>query len=216
MSKLLEFAAFLRHRKIAVDDLDEFSRQLIEPLEHLDGAVGYRLKPLHSTEKITQRCEILVYYTWHCRDYLKKVLEENGCADPGKLVNTYIAASNDVQVASFLANHYKHSGTDATQRWATAIAPRFAKPYAHGVMLRFPHRLKPTFIIWGESIPEFEFVGSAGVDDLVFHFSDFTWTFSCTVEDKNGVQIGNALSLCENTFATWIQILSDNGIAVPQ
>jgi hypothetical protein len=115
---------------------------------------------------------------------------------------------------SYLANEYKHAGTDPSQKWAADIAPRYAKPYAHGVMLGFPHQLKPTFITWGDSIPEFEFVGSAGVGDLAFQFTDFTWTFSCTIEDKDGAPLGNVLAMCENTFKIWLQVLSDNGIVI--
>lgn len=214
MSKLLEFANFLRDRRFAADDLAEFSEQLIESVEHSDGSLGYRLKPLRATDKVSQRCKVLVYYTWHCRDYVRKILEQQGHADSGQIVNSYIRASRDIQVLSYLANEYKHAGTDASQKWAADLAPRYGKPYVHGVMLSFPHRLKPTFITWGESMPEFEFVGSAGVGDLTFQFTDFTWTFSCNIEDKDGKSLGNATAMCESTFQTWLQILSDKGIQV--
>lgn len=214
MSKLLEFANFIRDRQFAAADLAEFSEQLIESVAHPDGSLGYRLKPLQPTDKVSQRCKVLVHYTWHCRDYVKKILEEQGHAESGRIVNTYIQASRDIQVLSYLANEYKHAGTDASQRWAVDLVPRFGKPYVHGIMLNFPHRLKPTLLIWGESIPEFEFVGSAGVGDLTFQFTDFTWTFSCTIEDKDGTSLGNAAAMCESAFQTWLQILSDNGIQV--
>ena len=214
MSKLLEFANFLRDRRFAADDLAEFSRQLIEPVEHPDGSLGYRLKRLGPTDKVSQRCKVLVYYTWQCRDYVKKILEQQGHADSGQIVNTYIRHSRDIQVLSYLANEYKHAGTDASQKWAVDLAPRYGKPYVSGIMLSFPCRLKPTFMAWGESIPEFEFVGSAGVGDAGFKFTDFTWTFSCIIEDRDGKSLGDAAAMCENTFQTWLQILSDKGVHI--
>jgi hypothetical protein len=155
---------------------------------------------------------VLMQYTWHCRDYVKKILDENGEINPGKIVNDYIRASRDVQVISFLANEYKHAGIDSSQRWAVDLEPCYEKPYVHGVMASFPHRLKPTLIMWGDSIPEFEFVGSATVGDLKFQFNDFVWKFSCTIQDRDGNLLGDAAGLCENAFQTWLQVLSDNGI----
>jgi hypothetical protein len=211
MSKLLEFTNFLRDRRVAADDLAHFA-EIIETAAHADGWVGYRMKPLCPADKISQRCKVLMQYTWHCRDYVKKILEEHGVAEPGRIVNDYIKVSQEIQVISYLANEYKHAGTDASQRWAVELAPRFGKPYVHGVFLSFPHRLKPTFIMWGDSLPEFEFVGRAGVDDLTFQFTDFTWTFSCVIEDKDGKPLGDAAGLCESAFQTWLKVLADKGI----
>jgi len=213
MSKLLEFTNYLKDRQFALDDLGQFA-EIIEPVEHPDGSVGYRLKPLGPADKITQRCKVLIQYTWHCRDYVKKILAENGQAEPGRTVNTYIRASRDIQVISFLANEYKHAGVDASQKWAVDLAPRYGKPYVHGVMKDFPHRLKPTLLIWGDSIPEFEFVGSAGVGDLTFQFTDFVWTFSCTIEDRDGKPVATVDAMSESAFQTWLKVLDDNGIQV--
>lgn len=213
MSKLLAFTNFLKDRQFAVDDLAEFS-EIIEPVEHSDGNLGYRLKPLRPADKITQRCKVLIQYTWNCRDYVKKILAANGDTEPGRIVNTYISGSRAIQVISFLANEYKHAGIDNSQRWAVHLAPRYGKPFVHGILQSFPHRLKPTLLIWGDSIPEFEFVGSAGVGDLAFQFTDFVWTFSCTIEDKDGKSLGHAAAICENAFQTWLQVLSDNGVPI--
>ena len=213
MTQLLSFTNFLRDRQFVIDDLAEFS-EIIESVEHSDGKLGYRLKPLRLADKITQRCKNLMQYTWHCRDYVKKILAENGAIEPGRLVNTYISGSRDIQVISFLANEYKHAGIDSSQRWAVDLAPRYGKPFVHGILQSFPHRLKPTLLIWGDSIPEFEFVGSAGVGDLTFQFTDFVWTFSCMIEDKDGQSLGNASAMCEGAFQTWVQVLSDNGVQI--
>lgn len=94
------------------------------------------------------------------------------------------------------------------------MEPRYGKPFVHGVLHSFPHQLKPTSLMWGDSIPEFEFVGSAGVGDLTFQFTDFTWTFSCTIVDKDGKSLGNAASICENAFKTWLKILIDHGVQI--
>jgi len=215
MSKLLAFTNYLKDRQFVVDDLAQFS-EIIEPVEHSDGKLGYRLKPLQRADKITQRCKVLIQYTWQCRDYVKKILLENGEAESGRIVNKYIRESRDIQVISFLANEYKHAGTDNSQCWAVELEPRYGKPYVYGVLLDFPHRLKPTLLLWGDSIPEFEFVGSAGVDDLKFDFTNFIWTFSCTIEDKSGKSLGNAATICENAFQTWVQVLSDHGVCIPK
>ncbi|MHC4404157.1 MAG: hypothetical protein ACYTG0_31265 [Planctomycetota bacterium] len=214
MSKLLAFTNFLADRQIALDDLAEFS-QLVESIQHDDGSRGYQIRPLNPADKVSQRCKVLIQYTWHCRDYVKKILAENGETEPGRIVNTYIRNSRDIQVISFLANEYKHAGTDRSQKWAVELEPRIGKPYVHGVMRSFPHRLKPTFIAWGESIPEFEFVGSASIGEFKFQFTDFSWTYSCTILDKDGNSLGDAAGLCDNVFQAWLQVLTDNGIQVP-
>src|SRR5262245_23593952 len=78
-----------------------------EPLR--DGlGVGYRMKPLTQADRVTQRCEVLLQYTWSCRDYVKKILAERGVADPGQVVNAAIRASREIQVVSYLANAHKH------------------------------------------------------------------------------------------------------------
>ena len=213
MSKLLEFTNYLKERQFALDDLAEFS-EIVEPVQHSDGKLGYRLKPLGPADKIIQRCKVLMQYTWHCRDYVKKILTENGETEPGRIVNGYIRASRDIQVISFLANEYKHAGINHSQKWAADLIPRWGKPYVHGVLQSFPHRLKPTLLIWGDSIPEFEFVGSAGVGNLTFQFTDFVWTFSCVIEDRDGKSLGNAAAMCESVFQTWLQVLGDNGIQI--
>lgn len=209
----MDFFWTLRDRAFAVDDLAQFS-QIIEPVEHSDGKLGYRLKPVCPGDKIAQRCKVLIQYTWHCRDYVKKILADNGQSEPGRIVNTYIRGSRDIQIISFLANEYKHAGTDTSQKWAVDLAPRYGKPFVHGILQSFPHRLKPTLLIWGDSIPEFEFVGSAGVGELTFQFTDFVWTISCAIEDKNARSLGHAAAICENAFQTWLQVLSDNGIQI--
>ena len=71
MSKLVAFTNFLADRKIAAADLAEFS-QLIEPIQHDDGSRGYQIRPLRPADKVSQRCKVLMQYTWHCRDYVKK------------------------------------------------------------------------------------------------------------------------------------------------
>lgn len=213
MSKILAFTNFIKDRDFAIEDLAQFA-DLIDPIAHEDKSVGYRIRPLGQADRITHRCKQLVFYTWHCRDYLKKVLEQHGISEPGRLVNDYIRKSQDIQVVSYLANKHKHCETNETQRWATELAPRYDKPYVHGIMRTFPHRLKPTLMIWGDSIPDFEFVGSASVGDLKFKFDDFSWTFSCTVVDKNGRSLGNVASICDNAFKTWLDVLNDNKISL--
>lgn len=71
MSKLLAFTNYLKDYQFAIDDLAQFS-EIIEFVKHSDGKFGYRLKPLQPADKITQRCKVLIQYTWHCRDYVKK------------------------------------------------------------------------------------------------------------------------------------------------
>ena len=74
--------------------------------------------------------------------------------------------------------------------------------------------MKPTFLQWGDSLGEFEFTGRAGIGDQMFEFTDFTWRYSCNIEDKDGKGIGNAWDMCEATFQTWIKALADHGISV--
>ena len=136
------------------------------------------MKPLTQADRVTQRCQILIQYTWACRDYVKKILAEGGVADPGQVVNAAIRALREIQVVSYLANEYKHAGIDPSQKWGIEIGPRLGKPFVRGVLERFPHQLKPVITIWGDSLPEFEFTGRAGIDDLVFQFTDFEWLFS--------------------------------------
>lgn len=214
MSQLLAFTNFLNDRQYAVNDFETFS-EIIEPIRNGNSGQGYRLKPIQQADRITQKCKVLVQYTWHCRDYVKKSLKEVGVqSDPGRIVNLYIQKSRDIQVISYLANEYKHAGVDVSQRWATEIEPRFGKPFVRGVLESFPHRLKPIVQIWGDSIPEFEFVGSAGIGDVVYSFQDFVWTFSCNIEDKHGGIVGHASAICEKAFQTWLRILQDNGVTV--
>lgn len=214
MSQLLAFTNFLKDRQYAASDLDQFL-EIVEPIADSEGRQGYRLKPLQQTDRITQRCKVLIHYTWHCRDYVKKVLIESGVqADPGVILNSHIAASREIQVISYLANDYKHAGVDKSQRWGTDIAPRFGKPFVRGVLECFPYYMKPIVLLWGDSIPEFEFVGAAGVDGLVFGFKDFTWTFSCNIEDKEGKPIGHASAMCEAAFGIWTKILRDHGVVM--
>lgn len=214
MSQLIAFTNFLRDRSYAASDLGQFV-ELIEPITDDEGRQGYRLKPLKQADRVTQKCQILVQYTWHCRDYVKKILQEAGVVeDVGAIVNSHIAASREIQVISYLANEYKHAGIDKTQRRGTDFAPRFAKPFVRGVLQEFPFRLKPTVMIWGDSLPEFEFVGAAGIDGSTFNFKGFTWLYSCTIEDKNGRPLGDVSGMCETAFRTWTKILQDHGVMI--
>ncbi len=211
MEDLIRFTNFLKQRRYAIEDLDRFA-ELIEPIQHADGA-GYRIKPLTQADRVTQRCEVLLQYTWACRDYVKKILKTSGVADPGVAVNPYIRASRDVQVVSYLANAHKHAGIDSSQKWAVEIAPRLGKPFVIGQQLSFPHQLKPTIMLRGDSLPAVEFTGRAGVGDEIHEFMEFEWRFSCTIEDKDGNLIGNVWDMCAATFQTWMKILADGGIA---
>jgi hypothetical protein len=214
MSQIEDFHTFLRHRGITLDDIAEFA-DLIEPVA-IDGQQGYRLKALDSPDKILQRCQSLLFYTWHCRDYVKKLLIE---ANPGwtkdsagKVVNDCISASVHAQVVSYLSNAYKHDGTDGSQKWAVDLQPRLGKPYVLGQQLDFPSRLKPTVMISGDNLADFEFVGRAGVGDEVHQFDHFTWKHSCQIEDKDGKVIGDVVTFCETTFSHWLRILRENGV----
>jgi hypothetical protein len=214
MSSLLKFAAFLKDRNYSLEDLEQF-KELVEPIRHADGWHGYRLKPLTQADRVTHRCKALVHLTWHCRDYVRKILEEHGVANPGQVVNRYIAASQAAQAVSYLANEHKHAGVNPQiQRWALDVAPRYGKPFVFGQMQSFPHRLKPTVMSWGDSLPGIEVAGRAGMDDQVFEFTDFEWLYSCSIEDKDGRGIGNAWGMCELTFQNWLKILADHGIVV--
>ena len=214
MSHINDFHKFLRDRRIAVDDISEFA-DLIEPLV-IDEQLGYRLKSLDSPDKISQRCQSLLFYTWHCRDYVKKVLVEtvSGCSKEkaGQIVNDCMSASIHAQVVSYLSNSYKHDGTDASQKWAVDLAPRLGKPYVLGQQLSFPLQLKPTLIITGDKLADLEFVGRAGVGDEIQDFDDFTWKHSCQIENKDGEVIGDVVTFCETTFSHWLRILRENGV----
>lgn len=215
MSQLLDFTNFIKHRDIAAEDLEKF-QELIEPMQH-EGWHGYRLKPLGPTDRVTQRCQTLIQYTWHCRDHVKKILSEHGVpGDVGKIVNGYIEISPDIQVISYLANSYKHGGIDRTPKWAGDVEPRIAKPFVRGMLHDFPSNLKPTVILAGDKIGEFEFVGHASVDGEDFQFKGFDWEFDCSIVDKNGKALGNAAAMCESAFQTWIKILNDHGISLTQ
>jgi hypothetical protein len=213
MDELVRFTNFIRQRQYVVEDLDRFA-ELIEPHRYPDDWVGYRLKPLTEADRVTQRCEVLLQYTWACRDYVKKILAAAGVADPGAVVNTYIRASHEIQVISYLANAHKHAGVDPSQKWAVEIAPRLGKPFVIGQQISFPHRLKPTLMLWGDSLPAIEFAGRAGIGEEVHEFSAFEWRYSCNVEDKDGNGIGNVWRMCVVAFQTWLKILADNGITV--
>jgi hypothetical protein len=191
MESLIKLTNFLKDRRYAVEDLERFT-ELIEPIQQPGGWRGYRMKPLTQGDRITQRCRALVHYTWHCQDYVKKILTEHGVNDAAHVVNRYIAAEPFIQAISYLANEHKHAGIDPSkQRWAVDVAPRYGRPFVHGQMARFPHSMKPTVILWGDSLPGFEFTGSAGIGDEAFDFTEFDWTYSCNIEDKDGKEIGN-------------------------
>lgn len=214
MQALLKFANFLKERNYAREDLEQFT-ELIEPVEHPDGWRGYRMKPMKEADRVTQRCKVLVHFTWHCRDYVLRILEEHGVTNPGEALNRYIAASPIIQALSYLANEHKHAGIDAKrQRWAVDVAPRYGQPFVLGQMLSFPHRMKPTFFSRGDSFPGMEFTGRAGIGDDVYEFTEFEWFYSCNVEDKDGKPIGNAWGMCELTFQTWLKVLADHGVVV--
>jgi hypothetical protein len=214
MSHIDDFHTFLRDRKITLADIAEFA-ELIEPVV-IDGQRGYRLKALDSPRRISQRCQSLLFYTWHCRDYVKKLLvaANPSCTKDkaGQIINDCLSASVHAQVVSYLANAYKHDGTDASQKWAVDLAPRLGKSYVIGQQLGFPSRLKPTVLIKGDKLADFEFVGRAGVGDDVHEFADFTWKHSCEIENKDGKVIGDVVTFCETTFAHWLRVLHENGV----
>jgi len=216
MTKLDEFAQYLRDHDYARADLDRF-REIIEPItETINGIAtyGYRIKPLCAGDHVTQKCKVLVEYAWHCRDYIKKILTEHKVTgDIGVLINSHIQACPELQLVSYLANSYKHAGTDQSQKWATSIAPRFATPYVVGWLNSFPGRMKPFVRLEGDDLGGFEFTGSATDNSGVAHqFQDYTWVFSCEIEDHTGKVIGNAYDICEKTFEVWKTILKNHGI----
>jgi hypothetical protein len=213
MQALLKFTNFLKDRRYALEDLERFT-ELVESIKQ-DDRCGYRMKPLTQADRVTQRCRALIHYTWHCQDYVKRILSEHGVVDADRVVNQYIEASSAIQVISYLANENKHAGIDPKkQKWALEVEPRFGKPFVYGSLQKFPHRMKPTIMIWGESLPEFEFTGAAGVGDQTFQFTDFEWLYSCNIEDKAGKPIGNAWGMCEMAFQTWLKTLADHGVAI--
>ncbi|MFO0799364.1 MAG: hypothetical protein U0804_17995 [Gemmataceae bacterium] len=213
MNELVRFTNLLKQRKYAVEDLDRFA-ELIEPIRDSAGLVGYRMKPLAEADRVTQRCEVLLQYTWACRDYVKKILKAHGITDPGLVVNRYIRDSREIQVVSYLANAHKHAGTGSSQQWAVELAPRLGKPYVLGQQHSFPHQLKPTVMIRGDSFPELEFMGSARIGDEVHEFTSFEWRYCCEIEDKDGNRIGSVWGACQVAFQTWLTILIDKGISV--
>lgn len=119
-----------------------------------------------------------------------------------------------MQVVSYLANAHKHAGVDRSQVWAVEIGPRLGKPFLIGQQHSFPHALKPTVLVRGDSLPGLEFTGSARVDGQVHEFGAFEWRFDCQVEDKDGKPIGNVWGICAAAFQTWLKVLADNGISV--
>jgi hypothetical protein len=216
MSAVQRFQSFRKSRETAVESLGEFIVN-VEPIEHSDGAKGYRLKPMSNGEKITHRCKFLIQETWHCRDYLKKILVESGKshAEAGRTVNQYIEKSLSIQVISYLANEHKHAGIDEDrQSWGLELEPRLGRPFVLGQLLSFPNRMKPTIIRWGENVPELEFVGQAGVGEQAFPFEGFEWTFSCEVLFKGAKGIQHAAGLCNDAYKTWLKVLNDNDIQV--
>jgi hypothetical protein len=214
MSNLLKFANFLKQRRYALEDLKEFT-ELVEPVTDVNGWRGYRMKPLSKADRVSQRCQVLIQYTWHCRDYLKKALADQGVTDPGSVVNSYITGSPEAQIISYLANEHKHAEIDPNrQAWAVDLAPRLSEPFVLGTMPSFPHTMKPTVVLSGDSFPEVEFTGRAGLGDQVFEFTEFEWHYSCSVVDKDGRPLGNAWGMCEITFELWMSVVADHGIAV--
>jgi hypothetical protein len=223
MSSIEAFTNFVKDRAFAVDDLKQFA-DVIEPVQELDGSRGYRLKRPRTgdtvvRERIIHRCKMLMYYTWHSRDYVKKILVEQGIADfarSGKLVNEYLEKSRDLQISSYLANENKHAGIDDSQKWATDLAPRYGDIYVCGIMRGFPLRMTPTAAFISKSEPQFELTGFAQVDDQRFPFVDFVWTVSCVIEDKDKNILGHAVSICERGFQTWLHLLREHGVDVPR
>lgn len=214
MSQLLAFSNFLKESGYAADDLEKY-KELIEPIQGDGGWMGYRVRAIGPTDRITQRCNVLLFYAWSCRDYVKKILIEHGVSgNIGEIVNAYIKATPAIQVVSYLANAYKHAGADASQKWAVEIAPHLDKPFALGQLMDFPLTMKPTVMRWGDNIGEFEFTGHASVGDDDFKFTGFKWTVDCTVIDKDGKSLGTAAALAETTFSTWLTALADHGITI--
>jgi hypothetical protein len=214
MNDFNSFHDFIRDRNITLDDIGEFS-ELIEPIV-IDGMKGYKLRPLESTDKLRQRCQLLAFYTWHCRDYLKHVLhKQNPNKDPGAIVNAAIKTSFPAQVLSYLANAYKHDGTDHTQRWAAGIAPRIGQPFIRGQQLSFPGPVQPFLqLAGGACLGGIEIVGHVVIGDDRYDLDDFTWRHSCEIEDNKCEVIGDVVSFCNATFALWMQVLREAGFTI--
>jgi hypothetical protein len=211
MDQLLKFTEYCRHRGYALDDLKQF-KELIETIEGHDGQLGYKLKPLPEANRVTQRCQALIQYTWACRDYVKKILADVGILNPGAIVNPYIVASLEIKAISYLANEYKHAGVDASQIFGRELEPRLGKPYVLGIQQDFPFDLKPVFLISGDSLPGAEVSMKVSINNRPFQFANFDWKYSCMIEDKDGNPIGDTLDVCEKAFGMWLKILNDNGI----
>ena len=62
MHILLKFTNFLKDRRYALEDLEQFA-ELVEPITHPDGWRGYRMKPLTQADRVTQRCKVLIHFT---------------------------------------------------------------------------------------------------------------------------------------------------------
>ena len=214
MSQILKFMEFIRDRGYALEDLEQFN-ELIAIIEYPDGERGYKLKPLLETSRVTQRCQNLIQYTWACRDYVKKILEDAGLSNSGEMVNPYIDASLEIQAISYMANEYKHSGIDANkQRWGIDLMPRLGKPYVLGVQTVFPFNMKPVFFMSGDSLPGVEVSMKVSVGDQAFQDTSYDWMYSCMIDDKDGNQIGETRDICDKAFGIWLRILNDSGIVV--
>lgn len=219
MSPIETFTNFLSDRDFAVQDLETLS-EVIEEVNEAGGMQGYRLKRTKagdtvSREKVRYRCNVLMLHTWHSRDYVKKILLKDCNKDVeeiGKLLNSHIGNSRDLQIISYLANAYKHAGVNYIQKWATDLEPQYGGIYVFGFMERFPARMKPTIMFTKENEVQFELTGFAQIGDDKYPFADFDWTISCVVEDKNGNILGDAISICERGFQTWIHVLRESGI----
>lgn len=213
------FTDYVADREIATQDLKAFS-DAIEELRTSDGQLGYKLKRTQagdsvSWEKVCHRCKTLMSYTWHSRDYLKNILMDNGIKDldkVGQLLNKHIGKSRELQICSYLTNDYKHAGVNQTQKWATDLAPRYGDIYVYGFMESFPRRMKPTYWFTRKKEVEFELTGFAEINGQKYPFTDFEWLVSCVIEDQNGKVLGDATSICERGFHTWIQVLRENGV----
>jgi hypothetical protein len=212
MNHLDQFHKFVRHRNVALDDIAEFN-ELIEAIT-IGDQKGYKLRALESSDKIAARCQQLAFYTWHCRDHVKKVLKNvDPKCDVDQVVDGAAKHSKAAKVLAYIANDYKHCGTEHKQ-WADDIGPQLAEPFVLGHQTSSPHWLKPTILISGDKLPEFEFSGAAGTDDGTFQFDTFDWRYSCYIKDRVGNRIGDAVSFCEATFALWMRILRDAGFVI--
>lgn len=221
MSPIETFTNFVKDRAYAVEDLAELT-DVIEKVTEADGSQGYRLTQARagdtvSPARIRHRCNILMYYTWHSRDHVKKILINDGHSDGqevGTLLNGYIRESIDLQICSYLANEYKHAGIDDSQKWATGTAPRYGGIYIFGIMKSFPSRLKPTYMTTRKNTAQFELTGFAEIGGQRYPFTDFNWIVSTVIEDKNGNVLGDAVSICERGFHAWIRALKQHGVQI--